>query len=221
MLTSDQAIDGHRLGLPIQRAMLLDFIDDRTTHSLDQQYMLGPNILFAPVFGGDDHETEYYLPAGAWTAYTPLLGKGKPRVISGPAWIKEKVSISEIPAFVRPGSVLALGPSGTGKPDYNLAEDLEIRIYQLQDGAKATCNIPTGAGTEIAAVIVVGRTGNVITIKSTEGTLSSWTIRLYHDGLTTLGEIKGATMQQAGECQEHGGFVIKVESGSNEVTINV
>jgi len=50
---------------------LVDFIDDRTTHSLDQQYMLRPNLLFTAVFGEEGCEPEYYLPAGFWTAYTP------------------------------------------------------------------------------------------------------------------------------------------------------
>lgn len=43
----------------IQFKELVDFIGDRAPHSLDQQYMLGPNLLFAPVFGA-----ECYLLAG-------------------------------------------------------------------------------------------------------------------------------------------------------------
>jgi alpha-glucosidase (family GH31 glycosyl hydrolase) len=36
-----QSIQAHTKGHPLQRAMFLEFLDDRTTHYLDRQYMLG------------------------------------------------------------------------------------------------------------------------------------------------------------------------------------
>lgn len=96
------------------RAMFLEFIDDRTTHHLDQQYMLGPSLLVAPVFVSADEETEYYLPAGRWTSfYNPQ------RVVQGPTWIKEKVALDDIPLWVRQGSVVLLGRRKQESPTMN------------------------------------------------------------------------------------------------------
>jgi alpha-glucosidase (family GH31 glycosyl hydrolase) len=36
-LTFPQAVQAHSNGHPLQRAMFLEFLDDRTTHSLDRQ----------------------------------------------------------------------------------------------------------------------------------------------------------------------------------------
>lgn len=81
------------------RAMILEFIDDRTTHFLDQQFMLGPSLLVAPTFVAPSELTEYYLPSGKWTSfYRPE------RVVEGPVWVKEKIALDDIPLWVREGT---------------------------------------------------------------------------------------------------------------------
>lgn len=109
--------------------MFLEFPEDRTTHYLDRQYMLGPSLLVAPIFVPDGEDSEYYIPEGAWTSFFhPEL------VITGPKWVKEVVPIDEIPVFVRPGTVLCLGPDKVGRPDYELNKTLEVRLYELSEG---------------------------------------------------------------------------------------
>ena len=116
-----QSIDGNAKGHPMQRAMFLEFLGDRTTHYLDRQFMLGPSLLVAPVFVPDGEESEYYLPAGRWTSFFH-----PERTLVGPPWVKEVVPMDEIPVWVRPGSVLALGPAGTGRPDYEYAKSVSL-----------------------------------------------------------------------------------------------
>ena len=55
----------YRTGLPPMRPLMLEFPDDRTTWSLNDEWMLGDRILAAPVLtkGG---ERKVYLPAGEW-----------------------------------------------------------------------------------------------------------------------------------------------------------
>lgn len=134
----------------MQRAMFLEFPGDRTTHYLDRQYMLGPNLLVAPVFVPEGEDSEYYLPAGKWTSFFH-----PERVAEGPTWVKEVVPLDEIPVWVRPGSVLCLGPAGVGRPDYALAKDLEVQVYELPEGQIAEVEVPTGIGKEIAGTIRV------------------------------------------------------------------
>lgn len=55
----------HETGVPVMRPMVLEFQDDPVCAFLDKQYMLGGNILVAPVFDESGY-VEFYLPAGTW-----------------------------------------------------------------------------------------------------------------------------------------------------------
>src|SRR5574344_348159 len=57
------SVEASRTGLPVMRAMLLEFPDDPGCRTLDRQYMLGDSLLVAPVFSPDGL-VEYYLPEG-------------------------------------------------------------------------------------------------------------------------------------------------------------
>jgi len=162
------------------RAMFLEFPDDRTTHYLDRQYMLGkekyytivvrflnlfcgtsgPNLLVVPIFVPVDEDAEYYLPAGRWTSFFH-----PERTVTGPKWVKERVPIDEIPVWVRPGSVLLLGPEGIGRPDYDYTQRLEVRAYGLEDGAKVTVDVPVGKGTDLAGQIKVQRVNGALSVE--------------------------------------------------------
>ncbi|KAF9448364.1 glycoside hydrolase family 31 protein [Macrolepiota fuliginosa MF-IS2] len=146
------SIQARLYGHPIQRAMFLEFPEDRTTHHLDRQYMLGPSILVAPVFVPLGEESEYYLPAGKWTNFWD-----RERVVQGPKWIKEHVPIHEIPVWVREGTVLLLGPKGKGKPDYKYTENLDVQVYEFDAAGKEMIDvdIPSGRGTELAGRVKV------------------------------------------------------------------
>lgn len=56
----------HEHGTPVMRPMFMEFPDDPAVWTLDRQYMLGPDLLVAPVFSRQG-DVEYYLPKGRWT----------------------------------------------------------------------------------------------------------------------------------------------------------
>ena len=74
-----QAIKTHEVGVPVMRAMVIDFADDPTCLTLDRQYMFGDNILVAPILN-DEGIAEYYVPEGKWTDI--ITGK----VLEGGKW---------------------------------------------------------------------------------------------------------------------------------------
>lgn len=156
----------------MQRAMFLEFPDDRTTHYLDRQYMLGPSLLVAPVFVPQDEESEYYIPAGRWTSF---FHPG--RTIDGPIWVKEKVPLDEIPVWVRPGTVLCLGPDKVGRPDYNFAENVEVYVYEFSEGQVVHAEVPTGSGKEIAGVVTAECKRGEVMVKTT-GNLNLSSVKL-------------------------------------------
>jgi alpha-D-xyloside xylohydrolase len=95
------AVEAHTTGVPVLRPMVLEFPDDPACPHLDRQYMLGPDLLVAPVFDADGVVT-YYVPAGRWTS---LLGGAD---VEGPAWRTERHDMTSLPLLVRPGAALIL-----------------------------------------------------------------------------------------------------------------
>ncbi|KXN82537.1 Alpha-xylosidase [Leucoagaricus sp. SymC.cos] len=160
------SIQARLKGHPIQRAMFIEFPEDRTTHYLDRQYMIGSSLLVAPVFVPLSEEHEYYLPAGKWTNFW-----NPSRVIQGPRWIKEHVPINEIPVWVREGSILLLGPAGVGKPDYDYTQSLEVRVYEFDAAGKESVEVevPSGKGVEVAAKIRVAKGQKVEVVSGSVG----------------------------------------------------
>lgn len=127
--------------------MVLEFPSDHATAYLDRQYMLGDSLLVAPVFS--ETEVSYYLPAGRWTD----LWNGD--VVDGGRWItEENCPLDRIPVFVRPNSVLVLGPKDIKVPDYKFGEvGLEVRGYELTE--TVTVDVPVGLGEDIAGQVSV------------------------------------------------------------------
>jgi alpha-D-xyloside xylohydrolase len=62
------AVEAHESGVPVMRAMPVEFLGDPACDTLERQYMLGERLLVAPVFAPDG-TVEYYLPAGRWTNF--------------------------------------------------------------------------------------------------------------------------------------------------------
>lgn len=98
----DAAKEVANQGTPMMRAMILEFPDDRTCQSLDQQYMLGPDLLVAPVFNAEG-VVEFYLPEGNWTNYF------NGAVVPGGRWVTEQHGFDSIPLYVREGATIKTG----------------------------------------------------------------------------------------------------------------
>ena len=93
------AKEAHEKGIPVLRAMFLEFPEDPTCAYLDRQYMLGGDLLVAPVFS-EDGEVSYYLPEGEWMRF--LTGEK----LNGGRWITEKHGFLSMPIYVRSGEKL-------------------------------------------------------------------------------------------------------------------
>lgn len=128
-----QAIKTHEVGVPVMRAMVIDYADDPTCLTLDRQYMFGDNILVAPILN-DEGIAEYYVPEGKWTDI--ITGK----VLEGGKWYKHKCSYFEIPALAKPNSIIAYG-NFERQIEYDYLEGTTFTIYELEDGKSAVCPI--------------------------------------------------------------------------------
>jgi len=89
--------EAHEKGIPVLRAMFLEFPDDPTCAYLDRQYMLGGDLLVAPVFS-ENNTVTYYLPEGEWKQY--ITGE----TIKGGRWITETHGFLSMPVLIRAGA---------------------------------------------------------------------------------------------------------------------
>jgi alpha-D-xyloside xylohydrolase len=125
-------------GLPMMRAMALEFPDDPATATLDRQYMLGENLLVAPVFD-EGGRAAWYLPEGRWTHF--LDGS----VVAGPRWVGGSFDYFSLPLFARPGSVIAVGPV-EDRPDYDYSDGPTFHVFEPVDGATAIAELRRADG---------------------------------------------------------------------------
>ncbi|MBN1144641.1 MAG: DUF5110 domain-containing protein [Bacteroidales bacterium] len=155
-------------GSTMMRPMIMDFNGDTAAVNRPFQFMFGKALLVAPVTKPGIADQEVYLPkSSVW--YDFWTGER----FEGGRYIVTPVSLEEIPAFVKAGSILPLGKPvqyTTEKP----ADTLEIRIYKgangkftLYEDEGDNYNYEKGIYTEIP--FIWNEVKNVLTIGERKG----------------------------------------------------
>ncbi|SDU78528.1 alpha-xylosidase [Jiangella alkaliphila] len=165
---SAMAREAYEDGVPMLRPMALEFPNDPATTYLDRQYLLGDRLLVAPVMSADG-SVSYYVPAGTWTS---LLDGAQ---VTGPRWVSETHGFDSVPALVRPDTVLPLG-AVDDRPDYDYADGVTLRLYELADGHDSTLVVPAAEG-EARATYRVRREGPRIEVSSDRDDVA-WRVEL-------------------------------------------
>ena len=112
-------------GIPLARPLVFDHPRDRTTYNIDDQYLLGPDLLAAPMFKPEGTR-DIYLPAGDWYDYWT------DQRFTGPGWIAYEASLDIMPLFVRAGAILPLGPE-LRYSDERAWDPLSLEVYPGAD----------------------------------------------------------------------------------------
>lgn len=116
-------------GSTFMRPLVMDYANDQQVLDIGDQYLFGPSIMVAPVTAGGATSRSVYLPSGDapwydfWTGAKLAAGKQ----------VEADAPIETLPLFVRPGSIIPLGPLlqySSEKP----ADPIELRIYPGADG---------------------------------------------------------------------------------------
>jgi alpha-glucosidase len=87
-------------GAPIWRPLFWHHPDDPRAAAIEDQLLVGRDLLVAPVLERGAREREVYLPAGVWTALDDDA-----RYV-GPRSVRVAAPLERIPVFVRGGTVL-------------------------------------------------------------------------------------------------------------------
>ena len=151
--------DAAATGVSIARPMYFEFPDDPAVGHLDRQYMLGPDLLVAPVMSADG-VVDLYLPAGTWTSL--LTGEA----VEGGRWVRETHGFDTLPVYVRPGAVIPRG-ARTDRPDYDWTDGLTLDWYAHGDQTDTTVDVVAPDGTPLTFTITMA--GGAATAASSSG----------------------------------------------------
>ncbi|MEW5945703.1 MAG: TIM-barrel domain-containing protein, partial [bacterium] len=99
----------HDTGAPIMRTLFLHYPGDEKTYGIEDEYMLGEQMLAAP-FVGPGTKREIYLPEGGWVDFWDGVE------YEGGRTIEYERPLNRIPVFVKRSSIIPL----------ELNEELEI-----------------------------------------------------------------------------------------------
>jgi len=91
-------------GVPLARPLVVDHPDDPTTWHLSDQWLLGDDLLVAPVAHPDGNR-RVYLPDGDWVHW--FTGEHH----HGPMWLDTHSPIDHFPLYQRAASLIPLGPT--------------------------------------------------------------------------------------------------------------
>lgn len=190
-------------GIPLMRAMVIEYPNDANTYGLTAQYMFGDNLLVAPIVNEGETNKSIYLPSGEWIDF--WWGAQRP----GGRTITYGASVNDIPVFVKAGAIIPMNLNsqyelgGTIGNDLTSYTNLTFRIYphgttsyEWYDdiGGSVKTIVSTeayGAGTETISLPAVGTTTTlqVFTTKPTSVVAAGTTLTQY----ATLSELIGAS----------------------------
>jgi len=91
----------HETGLPVLRPIWVEYPNDPKTAQIEDQFLIGKDLLVKPVTAADQHRTKVFLPSeDVWYDYE--TGK----VHGGPPYHTIDTPLTKIPIFQRGGSIL-------------------------------------------------------------------------------------------------------------------
>ena len=90
----------HKEGLPIFRPMIMEYEKDMNLLNMREQFMLGENMIVAPVLYEGERSKTVYLPKGSWFNYFTM------EKLQGGKWYKLPCELDEILVFVKEGAII-------------------------------------------------------------------------------------------------------------------
>ena len=97
--------EAHTTGVPLFRPLMLNYQSDPNTYNLDDEFMIGRDLLVAPIVRPDMTARLVYLPEGLWYDYWTN------KKYEGGTMIRVDAPLETVPLLVRGGAILPLGPT--------------------------------------------------------------------------------------------------------------
>ena len=167
-----QAKDCSERGLPMLRALFVEFPDDPGSWQIDDEYLFGSDILVAPLLQDSTFERDVYLPPGKWIDYQ----SGKE--FSG-GWHHIKAGKIPVVMLVLSGSVIPHIKLAQSTMDMDWSK-LELEVFESDiTTAKGLVCLPSD---NVLHKISVDKKGNNFQLTTDPlGGKVKWKIESYND----------------------------------------
>jgi alpha-glucosidase len=117
-------------GAPVQRPLVFDHQDDPLVRDLDDEYLLGRDLLVAPVTAPGQTARQVYLPAGEWFDWHTS------ERLAGTSHVLVPTPMDRIPLFARAGAVIPMWPEAPASTGGHHPRAVELHVF-----------VPAGDGT--------------------------------------------------------------------------
>lgn len=114
-----------KTGLPVMRPLVLHYEKDETARECNTEFLVGENLLAAPVVVQGDRKKLVYLPAGGWYDY--WTGE-RLESVDG-KWIVRDAPLDTCPLYVKAGTVLPVWPKQNFVGEKDTDSVLMLEIY--------------------------------------------------------------------------------------------
>ena len=213
----------HRTGTPILRPLLFEYPDDETTYNADDEFLLGPSLLVAPITRPGIEHRHVYLPRGTWFHY--WSGER----FDGPAHILAHAPLGEPALFVKANSPIPMGPdaSHTGEA----LDPLTLLVYPAAGANETILYEDAGDGFEHESGAFARRTvsceesGDRITVRvgAREGSFAPQreTLRLELRGFSSAPDSVAVNGESADSSHEDGTLFVSLQETDAEITVEI
>lgn len=116
-------------GAPIMRPIFFEYPDDENTYDISDQFLLGSNVMIAPIMEKGKTHRAVYLPEGNWVNYwtEEEFAGNQHHLING--------ELDTLPIFVKKGSMVFLGEKKTST---NVKDKKRIIHYYYEADTKTS-----------------------------------------------------------------------------------
>ena len=132
-------------GLPLIRYLPLSYPNDSEAWAQESEYLLGEELLVAPILDEGARSRSVYLPAGEWVDFwTGALYDGGQEIMTA-------ATLERIPVFVKAGSILPLATDfdtlvrSSDPAVHAWAGDLVVRVMRHTESASSTFRLYDGS----------------------------------------------------------------------------
>jgi len=151
------ALDAHDSGRPLARPLVFDFPADPMVADLWDEFLLGHDLLVAPLWQIGARSRSIYLPQGTWIDFW-----NPSRRLTGPVTVTADAPLDHLPLYVRAGGILPLevssaatgngSPASTGRLTID-AYPAGTSAFALRDDEGSTSFALTEGGCESAPCV--------------------------------------------------------------------
>jgi alpha-glucosidase (family GH31 glycosyl hydrolase) len=120
----------HTRGEPLMRPLVYSYPADPNVWELGSQYLLGPDLLVAPVTRPGSTHWPVYLPAGEWYDFWTH------ERLAGGRGVTAAAPLATVPVFVRGGAIITTAPAAQRSAE-QARDDLTLLVYPPAPGGSS------------------------------------------------------------------------------------